>query len=86
MLTSKKLTILHGDIESHKGIFFMSKLAQKLVGLFLIFLVLFNFPILNVFWKGDLILGIPLMYIYIFSAWLVLILCIFGLVEFRKKK
>jgi hypothetical protein len=85
MLTSRKVTILHGDVKQHKGKLFMPKIAQKLVGLFFIFLILFSFPILNVFWKGSLVFGLPLIYLYIFSIWLLLIICLIWLVEFRKK-
>ena len=86
MLTSRKVTILHGDIEISNGKLFMSKLAQKILGIFFIFLVLFNFPILNIFWKGDLVLGVPLVYLYIFSIWLLMTIALIWLMEFRNKK
>lgn len=86
MLTSRKLTILHRDTKLKKEESFMSKLAQKLVGLFFIFLVLFNFPMLNIFWKSDIVLGVPLIYLYLFTVWLLLIIALIWHVEFRRKQ
>ncbi len=43
--------------------------GQRLVALFLIGFLLFDYPILFLFNTGGTILGIPLLYAYIFSAW-----------------
>jgi len=43
--------------------------GQRLVALFLIGLLLFNYPVLFLFNSGGTILGIPLLYAYIFAAW-----------------
>lgn len=85
MLTSRKVVILREEIELHKGNFYMSKLAQRLVVLFFIFLILFSFPILNVFWKSNLVLGLPLIYLYIFGVWFLLIIFLIWLIEFREE-
>ncbi|MGD8948121.1 MAG: hypothetical protein PVI62_15760 [Desulfobacterales bacterium] len=46
---------------------------KRLVGLFLIAWVVFNFPILSLFNLDRMIFGIPLLYVYIFGAWALLI-------------
>lgn len=45
----------------------------RLVAIFLTGLVLFNYPLLSLFNMDALFMGIPLFYIYIFTAWLVII-------------
>ena len=47
--------------------------AQRLVGLCMLGVLLFNFPVLSLFNKAIFVVGIPLVYAYIFSAWAVLI-------------
>jgi predicted permease len=47
--------------------------AQRLVALFLLGCLLFNFPLLALFNKSGEVLGIPLLYAYIFFVWLALI-------------
>jgi len=47
--------------------------AQRLVALFLLGCLLFNFPILALFNRAGEVLGIPLLYAYIFGVWLLLI-------------
>ena len=47
--------------------------AQRLVALFLFGCLLFNFPLLAVFNRDVDVFGIPLLYAYIFGAWLLLI-------------
>jgi len=83
-MLKKKVTILHGEINTYNGSFFMSKLAQRLIGVFFIFLMLFTFPIINVFWKSEMVLGMPLIYLYIFGAWLLLIFIMIWIVEKEK--
>jgi hypothetical protein len=46
---------------------------KRLVGLFLIAWVVFNFPILSLFNLDRMIFGIPLLYVYIFGVWTLLI-------------
>jgi predicted permease len=48
--------------------------AQRLVALFLLGCLLFNFPLLALFNLEGEVLGIPLLYAYIFGAWLALIM------------
>lgn len=47
--------------------------GRRLVGLFLLGLLLFNFPLLCLFNRPVLILGIPMFYLYLFAAWSLII-------------
>ena len=46
---------------------------QRLVALFLLGTLLFNYPLLALFDRAALVFGIPVLYAYIFSAWTLLI-------------
>ena len=50
-----------------------SKINKRLVALFLLGCVLLNFPILSLVNPEILIFGLPLLYVYIFSIWCLLI-------------
>jgi len=43
--------------------------TERLIALFLLGLLLFNYPVLAVFNRAAEIGGIPLVYVYIFAAW-----------------
>ena len=47
---------------------------KRLVGLFLLGMVLFNYPLLSLFSLKTSLFGMPLLILYIFTAWLFLIL------------
>ncbi|HSM92941.1 MAG TPA: hypothetical protein VLT47_08620 [Anaeromyxobacteraceae bacterium] len=47
--------------------------ADRLVALFLLGFVLFNYPFLAVFNQARRVLGVPLLYLYLFAAWGVVI-------------
>jgi hypothetical protein len=47
--------------------------AQRLVALFLLGCLLFNFPLLALFNRGGEVFGIPVLYAYLFGVWLTLI-------------
>jgi hypothetical protein len=47
--------------------------GERLIGLFLLGCLLFNFPLLALFNQPATILGIPLLYTYLFAAWGLLI-------------
>ncbi len=49
---------------------------QRLIALFLLGLALFNFPLLSLFNRPATLFGIPVLYVYIFTAWA----CVIGLV------
>ena len=42
---------------------------ERLVALFLLGLLLFNYPFLAMFNEAELVLGVPKLYLYLFSAW-----------------
>lgn len=42
---------------------------ERLVALFLLGLLLFNYPLLAMFNEADFVLGIPRLYLYLFAAW-----------------
>ena len=48
--------------------------ARRLVGLFLLGSVLFNYPILSILNRDTLLFGIPILYLYLFGVWALLIL------------
>ena len=50
--------------------------SGRLIALFLMGVVLFNHPILSLFNRNLMLLGIPLLYFYIFLAWCLVIGCI----------
>ncbi len=47
--------------------------GQQLVALFLLGCIFFNYPILSLFSMDGLVWGIPVLYVYIFTAWTALI-------------
>ena len=47
---------------------------KRLVGLFLLGCVLFNWPLLSLFNLKTMIFGVPLLFFYVFSGWTLLIL------------
>ena len=47
---------------------------KRLVGLFLLGCVLFNYPLLSLFNLKTIIFGVPLLFFYIFTGWTLLIL------------
>jgi hypothetical protein len=46
-----------------------SDTTERLIALFLLGLLLFNYPVLAVFNRTAEVAGIPLVYFYIFAAW-----------------
>ena len=48
--------------------------SERLVSLFLLGLLLFNPPLLSIFDSPETVIGIPILYIYLFTAWAVLVL------------
>lgn len=47
--------------------------GQRLVALFLLGCLLFNYPLLNLFARDGEVFGVPLLYVYVFSVWALLI-------------
>jgi len=46
---------------------------KRLVSLFLLGAVFFNYPLLSLFNHKSYVLGVPILYLYIFSLWLLMI-------------
>ena len=59
--------------------------SERLVGLFLLGCLLFNFPLLALFAGNARIWGIPLIYFYIFAAWIAIIALMALIIE-RKEQ
>lgn len=57
--------------------------GQRLIALFLLGVLLFNYPLLQLFARDGSLLGIPLLYCYVFCAWIALIGLIALVVERR---
>ena len=55
--------------------------GERLVGLFLLGCLLFNFPLLALFNVRTTVLGVPLLYAYLFAAWGLLIALVAAIVE-----
>jgi hypothetical protein len=47
--------------------------SERLVALALLGLLLFNYPLLSLFSSEGRVLGMPLLYAYLFAAWVTLI-------------
>jgi hypothetical protein len=68
----------------------MPRNATRLVGIFVIACVLFNFPLLGIFARPHWLGGIPLPILYLFGVWLAMIIVVWQLVDgknpFKKKE
>ncbi len=60
--------------------------GQRLAAVFLLGCVLLNYPILFLFNKPGEVFDIPLLYIYIFGAWALLIGLMAGVIERRTRE
>jgi hypothetical protein len=58
-----------------------SRKGQRLVGLFLLGCLLFNYPLLALFNVRATVFGIPLLYAYLFAAWALLIVLVAVIME-----
>ena len=61
----------------HYSITMTANKSSRLVGIFLLFFTLLNFPIIGLFNKTMIIGGIPLLYLYLFLVWLIFIIFMF---------
>jgi len=57
--------------------------GQRLAALFLLGLFLLNYPLLNLFAGASQLLGIPVLYAYVFAVWALLIGAMALVVEIR---
>lgn len=60
-----------------------NKFQERLIALFVLGVLVLNYPILHLFGSGTLWFGIPVLYLYLFVCWLVLILFLALLMERR---
>ena len=60
-----------------------SRVGQRLAALFLLGCLLFNYPLLAIFNVRATVLGIPLLYAYLFCAWALLIALVAAVVARR---
>lgn len=58
--------------------------GQRLVALFLVGMVLLNYPLLSLFSVEGTLWGVPILYIYLFVSWLSIIVAMALLIEQRK--
>ena len=58
--------------------------GQRLAAAFLLGILLFNYPLLDLFADGGRVFGVPLLYAYVFAAWALLIALMATVVEKRK--
>jgi hypothetical protein len=58
-----------------------SRKGERLVGLFLLGCLLFNFPLLALFNVRATVFGIPLLYAYLFAAWCLVIVLVALIME-----
>jgi len=63
-----------------------SMTGPRLVALFLLGCVLFNYPLLYLFNSHQMVLGIPVLYAYLFGSWLALIALMALVIELRRDK
>jgi hypothetical protein len=59
----------------------MKSRTTKLIGLSILGLFLFNFPILGIFKKLTWAYGIPSVFLYLFTVWALFVIMIWFLVE-----
>ncbi|MEN8808861.1 MAG: hypothetical protein ABF291_15400 [Desulfobacterales bacterium] len=59
--------------------------SRRLFTLFLLGCLLFNYPILSLFNLDTFLYGIPLLYLYLFAVWTVLIIMIVFVTRPREK-
>ena len=57
---------------------------KRLVSLFLLGAILFNYPLLSIFNHKSYVLGFPILYLYIFSLWLLMIVMMIVITNRRK--
>jgi hypothetical protein len=58
--------------------------SRRLVGIFLLGWLLFNYPVLSIFNLPAAYRGIPLLFLYIFAAWAAITLLLFAVTRFTR--
>jgi hypothetical protein len=60
-----------------------SKQNKRLIALFFLGYLLFNYPLMALFNLPEVVWGIPLLYAYLFGVWVLLIVLVILIVGFR---
>lgn len=55
----------------------MTRVGEKLALLFVVGVLLLNFPILAIFNRASLLAGIPVVFVYLFGVWFLGIVAVF---------
>jgi ABC-type amino acid transport system permease subunit len=58
--------------------------GQRLIALFMLGCLLFNYPVLSLFNLQGAIFGVPVLYAFIFAAWALLVALMAYVVEVRR--
>ena len=58
--------------------------GQRLIALFILGCLLFNYPVLSLFNVAAEAFGVPMLYVYIFAAWALLVALMAFVVEARR--
>jgi hypothetical protein len=59
----------------------MTPAGQRLVAVFLLGCLLLNFPLLSLFERNATVGGVPLLFVYVFAAWIAVIALVALVVE-----
>jgi hypothetical protein len=59
-------------------------MGQRLVALFLLGVLLLNYPLLDLFGAPSVVLGVPVLYAYVFAVWALLVGLMALVLEKRK--
>ncbi|GAB4361588.1 MAG: hypothetical protein Kow006_32470 [Gammaproteobacteria bacterium] len=60
-----------------------SRSNDRLVALFIVGVLALNYPLLHLFGKGAFVFGLPVVYLYLFLVWMVIIVCLALVLERR---
>ena len=55
--------------------------GQRLVAIFLVGVVLFNYPMISLFDRAAVLFGLPVLVVYLFTVWLGLIVAMAWVIE-----
>ncbi|MCK0508528.1 hypothetical protein [Aromatoleum anaerobium] len=55
--------------------------GQRLVAVFLTGVLLFNYPVLSLFDRPELFLGLPMLWFFLFGIWALLLIAVAWIVE-----
>jgi len=59
---------------------------QRLNGVAILLVILLNYPILSLFNLDYFVLGVPLIYVYVFATWSIAIILVAFITEYQKLK